>query len=380
MAEAVYEIASTIFCLIAIIILFSYLRSVCFQTIQDSIPHSSPILCIPPIVGNGDDSDESIPNQQITDPLLDQLEEDDDYVELSENSEDILAPIVFRQFTHEGFRLLDYSATIKVLIKHQQTTDPNSSNHQLIIGPATELGEYSMTQVDEGFVENFTAFTNWRIENKCLWLLLNLGLINMYHFTMMRKAQRFPPTDVEFFRSFNWKVGFLVFVLRWGIFLVFLYYQSKSDDCVVSINHYFVKLGICFYLLFTRMNAETASITEKILSFSCTFSITLLTEFNYLALLDICLMFFATLRIFTEDFSGAFLEFFGYVCLLNFDYISLEILGPLLLDYQYECKVKILSTFRTTMFFSQTMHTIVVLLFVLLILYSSHLLSPSSWL
>jgi hypothetical protein len=274
-------------------------------------------------------------------------------------------------FPHHGFYLLEYSTSLNAVMREHETS--YISNHQLIIGPNTRLEEYRMVQVDEDFIDQFPAYEDWGSQNRCRMIMLNLGLVNMYHFTRMRNFQCSSPTDLEFFR-FHSSFSMFVFFVRWGGFwIIILSLSSSDDDHEIKFKNYPFGFFLSFVLIYFRMNTILAEIIENILSRSQL----VVESASFLSVCDLTLNLLVVWRIFTQSFPNTLFKICCFIYLIGVDRILLDMLGPLLFCYQYQCKVKILNTFRTTMFYNHSLHTIFViicfLLIVIIFLFMSHL-------
>jgi hypothetical protein len=313
-----------------------------------------------------------------------------------------------------GFNVINYTTRISVMLK---------DDYRVVVGPNTRFGEHIMPQADPQFLNDFTAYQSWKGQgaNCVLGVFLSLGLINMYHFTRMSKAHRFAPTDVEFFQTFHWVFGLIVWFVRWGSFyLITVHFSESSNVCAMTSQNYVSALLLSLYILYSRMNVDIASMTQGLLSIPpylllCQFMplnlcqeyrdcvdqifqktlvffqikwrdfvnqifhnpIKSVREKKILPILDTLLTFWASYEIIRSKFcSGTYLvRITGYAFLLTMDKMFFEIFGPqpfLLEFYGYESKVKAMNTLRATLNYTSVMYALTllgVLLTLLLLLF-----------
>jgi hypothetical protein len=305
---------------------------------------------------------------------------------------------------YEGFEILKYTTTIQVIRKVV-----GSNSYLVVVGPSTTFEEYNMPQAHQHFLKDITTYETWKRRHRIFAFLLSLGLVNMSHFTRMDKAQRRPPTDVEFFRTFDSRIGSLIFTLRWGIFYGLVSTSETSNLCETSTRNFFYGLLLSLYVFHSRMNLDTAQLIHSLLLIPpdllfCQYKIINLSNFFFLfqttsfsvildtsiikswtiPLLDISFTFWACLEILRSKFcSGTYLlNITGYAFLLVFDRIIFEMFGAIYLDfYVYESKVKAMNTYSSTMYYTNAMNALFLLLVLLPIIYFlllSHIIDPLS--
>jgi hypothetical protein len=293
-------------------------------------------------------------------------------------------------YDYEGFQIMKYTTTIQVIRKMIGT-----DQYLVVVGPNTQLEEFRMPQAHQHFLKDFTVYQKWKSENLIVATLLSLGLVNMSHFTRMSRAQRKPPTDVEFFRIFDSKLGLVVFILRWGIFYSIVTTSNSSNLCQTTIKNFFYGLLLSLYVFHSRMNVDTAQLIQsfllippdilfrqfKILNLQNFILIFQTISFPlfwnlfkswFLPICDISFTFWACLEILRSKFcSGTYLlNITGYAFLLVFDRIIFEMFGALYLEfYVYESKVKAINTYSSTLYYTNAMHALFLVLVLLPIIY-----------